>query len=147
MNAIQWTNQPNNYTNILDFALVPENNGYNRRIYSASPLVWWDEDVSECLQVETKSGGMILAKLNDWIIKKSNNDFYVLSPEEYKMLKRKNKLLKILNFNEKENFGWIDWNTLSLDEMVKHLKDKFRFSSTGTAFSINKLIEFYEKNK
>ena len=42
--------------------------------------------------------------------------------------------------------GFIDWNTLSLDEMVKYLKEKYMFSSTGDAKCIHHLIEFYEKS-
>ncbi len=43
--------------------------------------------------------------------------------------------------------GWLDWNTLSLDQMVDHLKNKFRFDSSGTAKCIFTLIEFYEDYK
>jgi len=42
---------------------------------------------------------------------------------------------------------WIDWNTLSLDELVEYLKNKFKFDSSGTSKAVSKLIEFYEKNK
>lgn len=41
----------------------------------------------------------------------------------------------------------LDWNTLSLEEMVKHLKEKFMFDSSGTAKCIHHLIEFYESKK
>lgn len=40
-----------------------------------------------------------------------------------------------------------DWNTLSLDQMVNYLKEKFQFSSTGEAKCIFELIDFYEKHK
>lgn len=43
--------------------------------------------------------------------------------------------------------GIIDWNTLSLDEMVEYLKEKYKFSSTGDAKCIHHLIEFYESKK
>jgi len=43
--------------------------------------------------------------------------------------------------------GWLDWNTLSLDQMVEHLRNKYEYSSTGDAMCIHRLIEFYEKNK
>jgi hypothetical protein len=39
---------------------------------------------------------------------------------------------------------FIDWNTLEMDQLVEHLKHKFMFDSSGTAFSVYKLIEFYE---
>ena len=41
----------------------------------------------------------------------------------------------------------LDWNTLSLDKMVEHLENEFKFSSTGTAKCVNSLIEFYKNNK
>jgi len=40
-----------------------------------------------------------------------------------------------------------DWNTLSLDQMATHLKDKFKYDSSGDAKCIYSLIEFYEKHK
>jgi len=43
--------------------------------------------------------------------------------------------------------GWIDWNTLSLDDMVEYLRDKYAFSSTGDAKCINHLIKFYDQHK
>ncbi len=43
--------------------------------------------------------------------------------------------------------GWLDWNTLSLDQMVSHLEQEFKYSSTGTAKCIHHLVEFYHQNK
>jgi hypothetical protein len=43
--------------------------------------------------------------------------------------------------------GWIDWNTLSMDELVEYLENKYMFSSSGDAYAINKLIEFYKENQ
>lgn len=43
--------------------------------------------------------------------------------------------------------GWLDWNTLSLDQMVEHLRNKYMFSSSGDAKCIYHLIEFYDKHK
>ena len=43
--------------------------------------------------------------------------------------------------------GWLDWNTLSLDQMAEHLRQKFMFSSSGDAKCIYHLIEFYDKHK
>jgi len=42
---------------------------------------------------------------------------------------------------------WVDWNTLSLDDMVEYLRNKYQVSSTGDAKCIHHLIEFYDKNK
>ena len=46
-----------------------------------------------------------------------------------------------------ENENWIDWNELSMEEMVHHLKTKHAFSSSGESLCIFKLIEFWEDNK
>jgi hypothetical protein len=43
--------------------------------------------------------------------------------------------------------GWLDWNTLSLDQMVEYLRNKYMFSSSGDAKCIYHLIEFYDKHK
>ena len=43
--------------------------------------------------------------------------------------------------------GWMDWNTLSLDQMVEYLRQKYMFSSSGDAKCIYHLIEFYDKHK
>jgi|688.fasta_scaffold352020_4 hypothetical protein len=41
----------------------------------------------------------------------------------------------------------LDWNTLSLDQMVEHLRQKYMISSSGDAKCIHHLIEFYDKYK
>ncbi len=43
--------------------------------------------------------------------------------------------------------GWLDWNTLSLDQMVEYLRNKYMYSSSGDAKCIYHLIEFYDKHK
>ncbi len=43
--------------------------------------------------------------------------------------------------------GWMDWNTLTLDQMVDYLREKHMFSSSGESLCIHKLIEFYDRNK
>ena len=43
--------------------------------------------------------------------------------------------------------GWIDWNTLTLDQMVEHLENKYKFDSSGDSLCIYRLIEFYKKHK
>ncbi len=42
--------------------------------------------------------------------------------------------------------NWVDWNNYSMDELVEYLENKYMFSSSGDAFAINKLIEFYKLN-
>jgi len=43
--------------------------------------------------------------------------------------------------------GWLDWNTLSLDDMVEYLRNKYQFLSSGDAKCIFHLIEFYDNHK
>ncbi len=43
--------------------------------------------------------------------------------------------------------SFFNWNTLSLDQMVEHLREKYMFSSSGDAKCIHHLIEFYDKHK
>lgn len=42
--------------------------------------------------------------------------------------------------------GFMDWNELSLDIIVSYLENKYMFLSSGDAYCINKLIEFYKEN-
>lgn len=101
-------------------------------------------------------------KLDDKIIHKgymlfyngSGNDLEIMSPEEWENDRR--HCYKVDDFahhsfvetwvTPSEN-GWMDWNQLSLDQMVKYLKNKYLVSSSGEAKCIHHLIEFYEKNK
>lgn len=43
--------------------------------------------------------------------------------------------------------GFVDWNKIDMDTLVTHLNEEFQFSSSGTAFAVNKLIEFYKEHK
>lgn len=43
--------------------------------------------------------------------------------------------------------GCIDWNKLSLDQLVAYLEEKHQFSSRGESFAINRLIEYYKEHK
>ena len=47
----------------------------------------------------------------------------------------------------KNTSGFLDWNTLTLDQMVNYLDDKYKYSNTGDAKCIYHLIEFYRKTK
>ena len=40
-----------------------------------------------------------------------------------------------------------NWNEMTIDQMVDHLKNKYRFLSSEDAKYIMTLIEFYEKHK
>ncbi len=46
-----------------------------------------------------------------------------------------------------EKTAMFDWNTLSLDEMAAHLKQRYMMSSSGDAKCIWELVQFYEKHK
>jgi len=43
--------------------------------------------------------------------------------------------------------GFLDWNTLTLEQMVEYLEKKYQFSSTGEAKCIFSLIEFYKEQQ
>lgn len=43
--------------------------------------------------------------------------------------------------------GWVNWNSYSLDQLVDYLNNKYRYLSSGEAYAINRLIEFYEEKK
>jgi len=49
--------------------------------------------------------------------------------------------------NIADEIGFVDWNKFSLDELCDILESKYRFSSSGDALAIHKLIEFYKKHK
>lgn len=46
-----------------------------------------------------------------------------------------------------EECTFVDWNKFSMDELADYLESKWMFSSSGEAFAINKMIDFYRKNK
>jgi len=41
----------------------------------------------------------------------------------------------------------VDWSKFSLDEMVWYLEIKYQYLSSPDAICINKLIEYYKKQK
>ena len=49
--------------------------------------------------------------------------------------------------NSKLPPGWLDWNTLSLDQMANYLEQKYKFNSSGDVLCIYKLVEFYKEHK
>ena len=44
-----------------------------------------------------------------------------------------------------EELGFIDWNTLSMEDCIKYLRDGHKYSSDGESWCIMKLIDAYEK--
>lgn len=40
-----------------------------------------------------------------------------------------------------------EYTNPDIEQCVKMLEDKYRFSSTSEAYAINRLIEFYKENK
>lgn len=76
--------------------------------------------------------------------------FYLLLKQPIKSFidkKNKNYGKKSINNEIKLPAGWLDWNTLTLDQMVNHLEQEFKYSSACTAKCIHHLIEFYKQNK
>ena len=58
----------------------------------------------------------------------------------------------VIPLDERMNDGVIpeqcfDCNTLSLDQMVEYLDNKYKYLSTLDAKCIDELIRFYKKNK
>lgn len=43
--------------------------------------------------------------------------------------------------------GFVDWNKLPMEALVAHLRQTFMYDSSGTAFAVFKLIDFYEQHK
>jgi len=43
--------------------------------------------------------------------------------------------------------GFVDWNQFSMDELAEYLEDKHKYSSSGEALAIHKLVAFYQENK
>ena len=46
-----------------------------------------------------------------------------------------------------DELGFIDWNQYPIDYLADYLEEKWMFQSSGEAYAINKLIEFYRENK
>ena len=62
---------------------------------------------------------------------------------KYNYLKIKN-IMEDFEKSSKLPDGWKDWNTLTIDQMVEYLENKYKFSSTGDAKCIFTLIDFYK---
>lgn len=74
-----------------------------------------------------------------------------------KSRKEADKIIK--DTQEKINLGYgdywipnddcyfVDWNKYSMDELADYLEDKWKFSSSGEALAILKMVDFYRKNK
>lgn len=46
-----------------------------------------------------------------------------------------------------EDCTFVDWNKFSMDELADYLERKWRFSSSGEALAILKMVDFYRENK
>lgn len=46
-----------------------------------------------------------------------------------------------------DEFYFVDWNKYSMDELADYLEDKWKFSSSGEAFAILKMVDFYRNHK
>jgi hypothetical protein len=43
--------------------------------------------------------------------------------------------------------GFVDWNTFSMDELADYLENKWAIHSSGEAFAIMRMVDFYRENK
>ena len=43
--------------------------------------------------------------------------------------------------------GWLDWNTLTMEQIVQYLKNKYKYSSSGESLAIYKLIQYYKEHE
>lgn len=86
---------------------------------------------------------------------KTNNDYSILVDFYTKfieVLEKYPSMIEYLNIDITKKgielpIKMIDWNELTLDQMVNYLKEKHQFSSTGETKCILSLIDFYEKSK
>jgi hypothetical protein len=46
-----------------------------------------------------------------------------------------------------EDCTFVDWNKFSMDELADYLEYKWKFMSSGEAFAICKMIDFYRSHK
>ena len=76
---------------------------------------------------------------------------YGMSEENWNELSNKEKEERKLSKEEQKanllKIGWMDWNDYSMDELADYLEEKWRFSSSGEALAIYKMVEFYRENK
>lgn len=75
--AIQWTNDPGNFTELLEWS--------KGKVAFASPLVW-EQTLGvgnfPSFSIEVKTGkGVVLVELKDWVIKNENGEFYPCKPD------------------------------------------------------------------
>ena len=61
-------------------------------------------------------------------------------------LQQSNVIVAVCDVSGIDN-NFMDWNKLSLNQMVEYLRKKYMFSSSGEAKYIYHLIEFYDNHK
>jgi hypothetical protein len=52
---------------------------------------------------------------------------------------------RCIRFTQAPSF--IDWNQLNMDELADNLESEFGYQSSGTAFAVMKMVDFYRKSK
>lgn len=71
-----------------------------------------------------------------------------LTPEDnWNELTINERLERINGVEQELPNGWVDWNDYPLEQLVEYLRNTYRFSTSGEAHAINRLIKFYEQKK
>lgn len=80
---------------------------------------------------------------------KTNDELlgYFTPEDNWNEYSREERLEKIKQSKQLLPSNWVDWNDYSLEQLVDYLRNKYRFSSSGEAHAVNKLIKFYEQKK
>lgn len=114
----------------------------------------YKEDIGFPNDIDYKFPENMLINKDIWFpIRDTSNDNpdYYTDEDNWLEMSRNEKIERLLSKEEQdENFkksGMMDWNQLSLDQLADHLETKYRFSSSGDALAIHKLVEFYRQNK
>jgi hypothetical protein len=81
----------------------------------------------------------------------NDNPDYFTDEDNWLEMTRNEKIERLLSKEEQDEIfkktGFVDWNQYDLDHFANYLEDKWKFSSSGEALAIFKLIEFYRTHK
>jgi len=72
---------------------------------------------------------------------------YLTNEDNWNELTINERLERINGVEQELPNGWSNWNDYPLDQLVEYLRNIYRFSSSGEAHAINRLIQFYEQKK
>lgn len=123
---------------------------WSNNLIFPSPVLEPDEEnpSGSYLQIKT-SDGFKTAIVGDWIIKDGSGEFYSSKYDTFMLSHDKIESKDVIRNSSSGSLpeGWLDWNALSLEQMVSYLRQKHMLSSSGDAKCIYSLIEFYDKHK